>query len=108
MKYFLYDEKNRRLVLVDDIYPTLDNSKRYDGGSNNYPTKNSKEPRIYNTLFVWHDLQLKAHAAENMLDHEVWYMGDPVENSEPKLVMILPSNDTYLIYGGAYLYTERK
>lgn len=101
MKYFLYDEKNKRLVLVDEIFPTLTN-RGYD--THPMPTPNNEQERIYNSKYVWENIELKEANDGISLDHEAFFVKDNVR----KKILHLPSNDAYLIFGGAYEYTGKK
>lgn len=96
MKYFLYDENNKRLALVDEIFPTIVGTV-YNVSP--IPTPNSNQERIYNTQYIWENVQLQRASDGISMDHEVFHTKDN------KLLFHLPSNDCYLIYGGAYIYT---
>lgn len=98
MKYFLYDENNKRLVLVDEIFPTLRDGVYKDDV---VPTPNSKQQRIYNSKYIWENIELEKCSREAAyIDHVVWF----VKDNEKTFLMHLPSNDCYIIYGGAYIY----
>lgn len=101
MKYFLYDEKNKRLVLVDEIFPTILRNTYNIGPT---PTPNSEQERIYNSKYIWENVELKRATGDTVsLDHDVYF----VKGSERRFLLHLPSNDCYLIYGGAYVYTGK-
>lgn len=100
MKSFLYDEINHRLVLVDEIYPTLTQFK-----SSHPPlTPNSNQDRIYGSRYIWENIELKLSDDTVSMDHEVFF----VKGNERRKIMVLPSSDIYIILGGSYEYTEPK
>jgi len=103
MRNFLYDKENKRLVLVAELYPTIDTLGKWNNSSS--LTRNSEDGWIFNSLYVWENVKLiRANNDFSTLDHEVYYLSKEGDD----LLMHLPSNDCYLIYGGAYLYTKSK
>lgn len=103
MKNFIYDEKNHRLVLVSEIYPTI-----IQGGESANTTRSNRQPRLFDTIYVWEDIMLQEGKADNGMDHLVSKLGTegPEEGLENGPLMILPSNDCYIIYGGSYVYSN--
>jgi hypothetical protein len=91
MRHFLYDEINNRLVLVDGLYPSIELEKSDRG-----ITPNSKQQRIYNSLYIWEDVKLS-------YSNEVYYL-----IHKDKKIIEFPIADCCIIYGGAYQYNESK
>jgi len=106
MRHFLYDEENKRLVLVDGIFPSIPINGSKD--DSRLVTPNSNQERVFNSLYVWEKVQLRGFnlpAAMNYEDNGVDYMVYAIkEDRSESLIMILPYNDVVIILGGSYLY----
>lgn len=101
MKHFLVDEQNRRLVLVPDIYPTI-----LLQGEDSKITRSSKQPRIFDSIYVWENVSLLIDVPYEGFDHVVIKLDEKGVQTEK--LMVLSANDTNLIFGGSYLYIEPK
>lgn len=105
MKYFINDTVNKRFVLVDEIFPTLSDKGNWSEGNTTAPTRNSNQQRLYHTLYVWENVLFREAAAENGVDHVLSIANDG--GWEDGSLIIIPSNDCYIINKGAYLYNNQ-
>lgn len=100
MRHFLYDEVNKRLVLVDGLWPSIELEK-----ADRFVTPNSNQARIYNSLYVWEGVTVE-HPINVDVSFQIWTVGS--KENKNRIVMELPSNDTCMIYGGVYQYNLPK
>lgn len=108
MRHFIYDEHERRLVLVDGLYPSLNVlGANY---ANDGKTPNSSQERIYNALYIWEDVEVYGpHSpykdGETYTDYHVKFIEEHGKNNEKKrLIMIIPYADCYMLFAGAYTF----
>lgn len=108
MRHFLYDEVNKRLVLVDGLWPSIELEK-----ADRFVTPNSNQARIYNSLYVWENVKIVTPndfylpSEREPTYYEVWSLDGEGKKRE-KRIMELPPSDTIMIYGGAYQYNLPK
>lgn len=113
MKYFLYDEENKRMVLVDEVYPTLNHDGRFDGGAEGVITRltnSSKMERLYNSLYIWEDVTIR-FGRDNLIIQNVKEEGDKEKDTYKKIfktILSIPYTDHYLIQSGSYVYKKPK
>lgn len=109
MRHFLYDEANKRLVLTDGLWPSVELEK-----ANRIITPNSNQARLYNSLYIWENVKLVSpnekyldkHVWQIKVNYEVWSLSDG--GGRVKVIMEIPYADAYVMYGGAYQYNEPK
>lgn len=105
MKYFLYDRDNRRLVLVDDIFPSINRTTGKWTNSLSL-TPSSKMGYLYNTKYVWENVKLEVGSTGGYVVHYI------KESEGAGLILTpllhLPQESVCIIYGGQYVYNEPK